>query len=210
MSAISHRSTKTSPKVDKTIARKSATFRRLPKTTKNFEVAGGRQPVVPSVWLGLKDHNCTYISWYKALNFFKVPNRDHVWHMNYSLKIIMFHLKLVHNNTILKTTVFWVSHRCKIHLFLFKPIFSWTTEHFHCNRALHGLKKGPQHHSHFCLNIFYLVKNTLSKSNCTCMHVFSQKCNINVLILEYKEKLILALEYLQKYSAPLWREPLPK
>ena len=33
MSTISHRSTKTSVKVDKTIARWSATFKRLPKTT---------------------------------------------------------------------------------------------------------------------------------------------------------------------------------
>ena len=45
MSSISHRSTKTSPKVDKTITRWSATFRRLPKTTKYFEVAGGRRLV---------------------------------------------------------------------------------------------------------------------------------------------------------------------
>ena len=45
----SHRSAFFSPKVNRTVARWSATSTRLPKTTRNFAVMSGRQPVLPPV-----------------------------------------------------------------------------------------------------------------------------------------------------------------
>ena len=53
-SRISHRSAKTSPKVNKTIARSSATFTRLPKTTANLAVMSGWQLVLRKCDWGIK------------------------------------------------------------------------------------------------------------------------------------------------------------